>query len=64
MALSDYNENLDDQELNQEDAELFAGITDDVSNTDTSIDEALFDPELEIIEDEEKKASYSSKIKK
>jgi hypothetical protein len=61
MALSDYNENLDDQELNQEDAELFADLTDDVSNTDTSIDEALFDPELEIIEDEEKKKKKAKK---
>ena len=62
MALSDYNENLDDQELNQEDAELFAGLTDDVSNTDTSIDEALFDPELEIIEDEEKKKKKKKQV--
>ena len=54
MALSDYEENLDDQELNQEEADIFSGLTNDI---DMTVDDSLFDPSVTIIEDteEEKK---------
>ena len=63
MALSDYEENLDDQELNQEEADIFSGLA---NNIDMTVDDSLFDPSVTIIEDaeEEKKKKKKAEEKK